>query len=228
MAPVLLIHIGAGGFAIFSGVAAVAATKGGRLHRLFGTIFLLSMLTASVLAVYLTLFVPSTAPGRAPTSAAVSVAILTCYLVATAWVTVRRSDKRVGLFEKGAFAVVCSVAVVLLIFGLLAARLPMARPGAYVPYFVFASFAAFAGILDFKVILSHGIAGASRIARHLWRMCFAFFFATSFFFIGQQRIMPAFLHGGPLLVPALAPLAIMIFWLVRTRVGKRSLQFITN
>jgi hypothetical protein len=202
--------------------------KGGRPHRLFGTIFTLSMLTSSVLALHLALFVPSTAPGRAPTGAAVSVAILTCYLVATAWVTVRRTGKQVGLVEKSAFAVVSGVAAALLIFGLLAARAPMARPGAYVPYFVFASFAAFAGILDFKVILNRGISGTPRIARHLWRMCIAFFFATSFFFIGQQRIMPAFLHGAPLLVPALAPLAVMIFWLVRVRVAKRSLHFITN
>jgi hypothetical protein len=49
-------------------------------------------------------------------------------------------------------------------------------------------------------------------------MCFALFFATSFFFLGQQKVMPAFMHGSPILfVPALAPLVLMIFWLVRVR-----------
>ena len=31
---------------------------------------------------------------------------------------------------------------------------------------------------------------AQRIARHLWRMCFAFFIATGSFFLGQQDILP--------------------------------------
>jgi hypothetical protein len=87
-----------------------------------------------------------------------------------------------------------------------------------VPYFVFASFAAFAIAADFKVILHGGISGAQRIARHLWRMCFALFFAAAFFFLGQQGSMPRFMHGSPLLfIPALAPLVLMFFWLFRVR-----------
>jgi hypothetical protein len=86
------------------------------------------------------------------------------------------------------------------------------------PYFVFASFAAFGAALDLRMILRGGISGAPRIARHLWRMCFALFFATSFFFIGQQKVMPASVRGSPwLFIPALAPLALMVFWLVRVR-----------
>jgi hypothetical protein len=87
-------------------------------------------------------------------------------------------------------------------------------------YYVFAGFAAFAVALDLKVILQGGIAGVPRIARHLWRMCLALFFASSFFFLGQQKVMPAFLHGSPILyAPALAPLVLMAFWLVRVRLA---------
>jgi hypothetical protein len=39
----------------------------------------------------------------------------------------------------------------------------------------------------------------------------------SAFFLGQRRIIPAFLNTWPLLVPALAPLAVMSFWLLRVR-----------
>jgi hypothetical protein len=218
MTPLLIAHISAGSLGIFSGYAAVSVRKGERLHRAFGTVFFLSMLTVSVLAVYLALFVPPTHSGGGPPSASVSVGILTFYLAATAWMTVKRKEGRGGLFEKGALVAVLGVAVALLIFGLRAASIPAARPGSYVPYFVFASFAGFASAMDLKVILRGGISGAQRIARHLWRMCFALFFAAAFFFLGQQGSLPRFMHGSPLpFIPALAPLVLMFFWLFRVR-----------
>jgi hypothetical protein len=142
------------------------------------------------------------------------VGIFTFYLVATAWVTVRRKEPGIGLFEKGAFLVALGLAALLFIFGLQA----MNSKTLAAPYFAFASFAAFAAASDLKVILRNGISGAARIARHLWRMCFAFFFATSFFFIGQQKVLPVWMHGSPILLAlGVAPLAVMIFWLVRVR-----------
>ena len=218
MTPLLIVHIGAGSLGILSGYAAVSVRKGERPHRALGTVFFLSMLTVSALAVYLALFVPPTHSGGAPPNASVSVGILTFYLAATAWMTVKRKEGGVGLFEKGAVIAVFGVVVALLIFGLRAASIPTARPGSYVPYFVFASFAAFAAAMDLKVILRGGISGAQRIARHLWRMCFALFFAAAFFFLGQQGSLPRFMHGSPLLfIPALAPLVLMFFWLFRVR-----------
>jgi hypothetical protein len=218
MTPILVLHISAGSLGVLSGYAALSVRKGERLHRAFGTIFFFSMLTVSTLAVYLALFVPPTHVGGAPPSASVSVGILTFYLAATAWMTVKRKEGGVGLFEKGALMAVLGVTTALLIFGLRAASIPAARPGLYVPYFVFASFAAFAAAMDFKVILRGGISGAPRIARHLWRMCFALFFAAAFFFLGQQGSMPRFMRGSPvLLIPAFAPLVLMFFWLFRVR-----------
>jgi hypothetical protein len=196
----------------------VSVRKGARPHRALGTVFFLSMLSVSALAVYLALFVPPTHSGGAPPSASVSVGILTFYLAVTAWLTVKRKDRGFGLVEKGALIAVLGVAVALLIFGLRAASIAAARPGSYVPYFVFAAFAAFAAAMDLKVMLRGGISGAPRIARHLWRMCFALFFAAAFFFLGQQGSLPRFIRGSWfLLVPAFAPLAVMFFWLLRVR-----------
>ena len=222
MSPLLIIHVGAGSLGILSGAVALSVRKGERLHRAFGTVFFISMLTGAALAVYLAIFVPPTASGSAPPSASVSIGILTIYLVATAWMTVRRKQGSVGLFEKAALLVVLCIAAALLIFGSHAASMPMARPGGYVPYFVFASFAVFAAAGDLRLILRGGISGVQRIARHLWRMCFALFFASAFFFLGQQKVMPVFMHGSPLLfVPAIAPLVLMIFWLFRVRFANR-------
>jgi len=219
MSPLLIVHISAGCLGILSGYGAVFLRKGGRLHRGFGTVFVLSMLTTSALAVYLALFVPPTGSGGAPPSASASVGILTFYLAATAWMTVRRKAAGVGPLEYGALAGAMAVTAALLIFGLHSASIPKERlQGFPMRYYIFASFAAFGAALDLKVILRHRISGAPRIARHLWRMCFALFFAAAFFFLGQQRALPAFMRGSPLLfVPALAPLAFLIFWLVRVR-----------
>ncbi len=222
MSPLLIIHIGAGSLGIVSGYAAVSVRKGERLHRAFGTLFSLAMLTASSLAVCLALFVPPAHTGGVPPSASVSVAILTIYFAATSWMTVRRKEGTVGVFEKIAFIAVLGVAGALSVFGLRAANTPLAQPGSYVPFFVFASFALFAAIMDLRVILRGGISGSTRIARHLWRMCFALFFAAAFFFLGQQQVMPEEMRGSPILiVPAIAPLVLMIFWLIRVRFANR-------
>jgi hypothetical protein len=89
-------------------------------------------------------------------------------------------------------------------------------------YYIICGLSVFFAALDFKVILQGGISGAPRIARHLWRMCWAFFIAAGSFFLGQQKVMPAWMHGAwYLYLLALAPLAFMIFWLVRVRIGGR-------
>jgi hypothetical protein len=212
MSPLLIIHVSAGSLGILSGAAAACVRKGERLHRAFGTVFFLAILTMSALGAYLAAFLPQ--------RATVVVAIFTFYLVATARATVRRRDGGAGRFEKIAFCVALGAAAALLIFGLQAANSPTGGLDGYppAPYFVFASFAAFAAGCDLKVILRGRNSAAQRIARHLWRMCFALFFAAAFFFLGQQKVMPTFMQGSPILfVPALAPLVLMIFWLVRIR-----------
>ena len=74
-----------------------------------------------------------------------------------------------------------------------------------------------AGIGDLRMLV-RGISGKRRIARHLWRMCFGWFIATGSFFLGQQQVFPPRFRGSPvLLVPALLPLALLIFWLIRVR-----------
>ena len=90
------------------------------------------------------------------------------------------------------------------------------------PYYVLAAIISLAAGFDLKLILRRGIGGTPRIARHLWRMCAAWFIATGSFFLGQQRVMPEAVRGSPiLLVLGLAPLAFLLFWLVRVRFGRR-------
>lgn len=208
----LILHISAGSVAILSGAAALSVRKGERLHRAFGTAFFLSMLVTAAMATYLAVLIPQRSN--------VLGGIFAFYLVATAWVTVRRKEGSVGLFENVALFVALGCAAAYVIFGFQAANSPMGKLDGFpvAIYFGTGCMVALAAALDFKVILRGGIFGAQRIARHHWRMCVALFFATGSFFIGQQKVMPAFMHGSPILyVLGIAPLVLMIFWLIRVR-----------
>ena len=47
-------------------------------------------------------------------------------------------------------------------------------------------------------------------------MCFGLLIATGSFFLGQQLVFPAFHRGSMFLtVPALLPLPLLIYWLLR-------------
>lgn len=206
----VFLHIGGGGVAIFSGAGAITARKGEHLHRLFGTIFFAAMLTMAGAAIFVALLVP-----ERPNVLAGAFAF---YLVLSAWLTVRRKDGRVGMPERWALLLAACTAATGLIFGVQAT---IARdhgtPGPAV-FFVFALVAALAAVLDLKVVLRGGISGTARIARHAWRMCVGLFIATGSFFLGQQKVMPAWIQGSPILILlGVAPLVLMVFWLIRIR-----------
>ncbi len=211
----LVLHIGGGSVGILSGYAAVSVTKGERLHRLYGTVFVAVMLVMAAMGTALSF--PIHQRGN------VAGGFMAFYLVATGWMSVRRKEGSTGWFEKAAFIVALSAAIMLLLWGRQASLSPKGEVDGYpaMLYYVFGSFAAFAAALDLKVIRQGGVSGVQRISRHLWRMCFSLFFAAASFFLGQQKVMPAFLHGAAILyVPAFAPLVVMIFWLLRVRLGK--------
>ena len=216
--PVLVAHIAAGSIGILSGAAALASPKGAAAHRTFGVIFVAAMTVTAALAAYLALFVPPVGRVSIPSHASVAIATLSFYLAATAWLTVRRPAGRSGVLERLALLFVAGDAAALIYFGLHAQGIRAGQYDPPQPYFVFAVFAAFCAALDLKVVWRGGIVGRPRIARHLWRMCFALFFAAAFFFIGQQKVMPKAWHGSPVLLAlGLAPLGFLLFWVMRVR-----------
>src|SRR6202035_4923708 len=82
--PILIAHICAGTIGLLSGTAAMSFRKGSSRHVLAGKVFVASMITMAVGAVYLAIVrhQPSNIGGG----------ILTLYLIATAWLTARRRD----------------------------------------------------------------------------------------------------------------------------------------
>jgi hypothetical protein len=206
MGLLLAIHIGGGLLALPSGTAAVVTQKGGRIHARAGTAFLASML---ILGITASLLEPYRTPPGSPIGG-----IIVCYFVATSWMAARRRDGTTGWFEM----IACTAALVLggltVWGGVLGATTP-AGPG---PVFAIGGLCLLAGLLDLNAILRARLTPAQRIARHLWRMCFAFFVATGSFFLGQQDVLPKAVQGSPILFAlAFAPFAVMAFWLVRLR-----------
>ena len=205
------VHIAAGSLAILSGAAAVAARKGGAVHARAGTWFAASMLALGATAAMLAWLKEGPDPGLG--------GILTCYFVATSWVAARRRDGSTGRFEAAACALVLAAAAATAWGAATGSATTPAGPG---PLYAFAGVCLIAGLLDLRTVLRGRMTPVQRLSRHLWRMCFAFFIATGSFFIGQQDVMPAAVRGSPVLfVLGFAPLAMMVFWLLRVRFGTR-------
>lgn len=208
---VMGVHIASGVLALLSGAAAVAARKGGPLHARAGTWFFVSMLVLGVTASMLE-------PFRKPEPGSPIVGIFVCYFVATSWVAARRRDGTTGKFEILACGVALSLAALIAWDALMGEADTAAGRG---PAFALAGFCLLAGLLDLNAILRAKLTPRQRIARHLWRMCFAFFIATGSFFLGQQDLLPQSVRGSPsLFALAFAPFAVMAFWLVRLRFAK--------
>jgi len=69
-----------------------------------------------------------------------------------------------------------------------------------------------------RTFVRGGVAGAQRIARHLWRMGFALLIAAASLFLGKQQHFPEAIRTSPILnTPILLVAVMMIFWLVRVR-----------
>jgi hypothetical protein len=162
-----------------------------------------------------------------PAAAAFNVVIgtLTFYLVATSWATVLRQEGQTGRFEVAALVAVLTIAAGGLALGFVAAGNKTGATEDGIPaflYFAFGGVAALAAVADATVVLRRGVSGAQRIARHLWRMCFALLIGAIAFFIGQgAKIFPpgvreAKLGSLPILaVPVILIVLLMLFWLAR-------------
>ena len=213
---VLWSHIGAGGVGLVSGTGALTFRKGGRAHRLAGNVFFVSMLAMSGIGTCVAPFLPQ--------RGSIIGGAFTFYLVATAWMTVRRKAGTVGSFEIGAVVVAVAIAAAGVVFGIQASSLPsgILDGTRAVPYFVFASVAALAAALDLRLVVRGGIVGAQRIARHLWRMCLALLIAAISFFLGQSQVFPAPIQDSSILyVPEVFILGLLIFWMFRVQLSKR-------
>jgi uncharacterized membrane protein len=210
---VILLHIIGGLIGLTSGAVALSAGKGSKLHRKSGMIFVYSMLVLSTSGAVMTVLKPE--------QISVIAGMLTFYLVITAWHTVRRHEH--GFEWVNVAAMVFALVISLLSFsfgsqGLLGSigndtgNVTETAPLG----FIFGTVALLAAFGDLRVLLARNLQWTQRIARHLWRMCFALWIAAASFFLGQSDEFPKALRIMPLLcTPVLLVMLLMFYWLAR-------------
>jgi uncharacterized membrane protein len=208
------IHILAGTLGIVSGFVALYATKGARLHRQIGMVFVCAMLTTSLFGVMI-----AAVRGVAP-AVNVPAALLTAYLVITALLTVRPPLAGSRWLAPGLMLLALGVGLASLTFAVEAFAAGGKRNGMPAfPFVMFATVGLLASAGDLRVMRTGALRGAPRLARHLWRMCFALFIAALSFFIGQSKVFPEPIRILPLLaLPVLVVLVTMFYWLWRVRI----------
>ena len=199
--------------------------KGSPRHALAGKVFVASMLTMAVGAVYLaiTRHQPNNVGGG----------ILTFYLIGTAWLTARRRDGETSRFDWVLFLIPLALGVLTWINAMQVVRSgATSQDGVPVGMsFFMGSVMLLAAVGDVRMLVRGGLFGAKRIARHLWRMCFGLFIAAGSFFLGPsnrplrllskvglgQHLSPALFSTTLYLILTILPLILLIFWLVRVR-----------
>ena len=226
----LPIHIAAGGLAIVLGFVALLVKKGGTLHRRSGLLFVYAMLvmgtTASILGLR-----------NGLTDGNVMAAFMTAYFVGTALTTVRPASPWTRRINTAALSLALVLALVSIVGGLKAINSPRLSPGG-VPFrtigvmsFILATVLLLAAIGDARIMRFGPPRGGQRLARHLWRMCFALFIAAGSFFSIRERvakILPEPFTTGPMrALPILLLFGTMFFWLWRVR-ARRTLPVLVR
>ena len=207
----LAFHVGTAAIALVAGFVAIAARKGGPLHRRSGLAFVYAMVSTGIIAAGISIY-----EGK-PTFTG---GALSAYLVLTAYTTVKPlfgQNRRVDL-SLMALAFTIAAATYTTAFAALV------RPGkqmAGVPagmMFFMATIVLLAAIGDVRMIRAGGLHGARRLARHLWRMSFGLFIASGSFFLGQMKFIPEPIRYVPLIVLlAVSPLVLLLYWMWRVR-----------
>jgi hypothetical protein len=220
--PLLPVHIAGGIVGLLSGTAALIFHKGGRRHVLAGKVFVASMLIMSAFAVYLAVLKHQ--PGN------IGGGILTFYLILTAWLTARRRDGQTGVYDWALLVIPLALGALTWLGGLQKMRSPAPPDG--VPAgmnFFMGTVMLLAGAGDLRMLLGGGVAGAKRVVRHLWRMCFGLFIAAGSFFLGPsnrplrllsalglgQHLSPALFGASLYIFLSVLPLVLLIFWVFR-------------
>lgn len=179
---------------MLSGAVTLSFRKGSRPHGVAGNVFFISMLTAAAAGAYLAL--------RKSEMDNVFGGVLTFYLVVTAWVTARRKDGESGIFDWIGLLVALAIAAAAVTYCIEAAISQTGtRDGIPASGFVLPACVALVSVIgDARMLLCGGLYGAQRIARHLWRMCFALFVASASIFLARPQLFPTLLSKTHLLL----------------------------
>lgn len=210
--PFLLLafHVATGIVALVAGFLAIGVRKGGKWHRGGGIVFVYAMLATGITAMGVALIEGKPAGG-----------VVIVYFVLTAWTAVKTlpgAGRRVDV-------ILMVLAAALGTGEYVRGFTALGRPGNQIEgvpagmMFFMATILLLAAIGDARMIRAGGWQGTRRIARHLWRMCFALFIASGSFFLGQMQVIPEPVRIVPLLFAlGVGPLVVLLYWMWRVRI----------
>ena len=208
---ILAIHVAAGGLALVLGAVALLVRKGGTTHRRSGVLFVYAMLVMGASAAIL---------GN------VGGGVMTAYFVVTALMTVRTLSPRLRWIHGAGLVVAVGFAMADVAGGVQAFRSPggVLRGVPFPMFFFLAGVMLLAAAGDLRVVRFGMPRGRPRLARHLWRMCFALFIAAGSFFSIRERvakILPEPFTTAPMrALPIVMLFGAMVYWLWRVRGGR--------
>lgn len=199
----LYAHILGASLALAAGTAALVFKKGSLRHKRSGKLFVYSMGFMALSAVPLALEIGKVLDAMS--------SLLVCYLVLTSIRTFASHHHAADwvLTGLGTFTLTGYLWVEYqgATTGVRATDAP--EGAGYV--FALILLAAVTGDVAFQI--KQGFTRLHRLIRHLWRMCFAFFMATTSFFLARSHLFPDwFAQSGLLVLLGLAPLIMMFYW----------------
>lgn len=212
MSILLNLHIVGAAIALMTGAGALAFKKGRPNHRLSGKIFVVAMLVMGISAAPL-----AYAAGNGDMLSGA----LVCYLVLTSWMTFNPKSRKVD--------VAIMVAAVMLMASYFYLEWYLANTGDRRPDipvgvgYVFGTIVGLALLGDVRFFLKESVSRASKLIRHLWRMCFALFMASGSFFLARAHLFTDLIRDSGILdLLAVTPLILMVFWWGYTLLTTRS------
>lgn len=220
MTTLMFFHVLTGTLAVLAGFTALFTKKGQITHRAAGNLFFATMLIMSLSGSIIAFQITQTITFIA--------GLFTCYLVATAWRTVKTAPNTRSFLDVLGFVFVLGVAGFSIYSGMQAMNSPEGTLDGFGagPYYFFGVLALLAACLDIVYLYKHGHHGKHRIARHVWRMCFALYIAAGSLFTGPgATIFPESVqqHWGlsiPELVVALAMFSYLGIVLFTQKISK--------
>jgi hypothetical protein len=157
---------------------------------------------------------------------------MTAYFVGTALTTVRPPSSWTRVINGVALTFALVLGLASIASGLKLINTPGLSPGGVpsrtigVMSLIIAAVLLLSAAGDLRILRSGMPRGAPRLARHLWRMCFALFIAAGSFFSIRERVaqvLPEPLTTAPIrALPILLLFSAMFYWLWRVR-GRRPL-----
>lgn len=213
----LPIHVTAGLLSIGAGTVALYAIKGSWLHRRSGMIFVVAMLVMASLGAIMA--------GLKPDRGTALGGVLAIYIVSTGLLTVRRTVEQSRGLLTSLMLLALTLSASEFALGFAARNTATGRIDGYPSffYFVFGTITALCALGDARTLRAGTLEGARRLIRHIWRMCFAMWFATMSFFLGQAKVFPEPLRQAPGIrsIPVVLVLVVTLYWLGRVYLKRR-------